>query len=58
MVITMDPENATGDTPAELSTVSTSRERRAQSARTWQQMQYMGGLPDADAAEENTEDKD
>ncbi len=58
MVSTMDSENATGDTSAELNTISTSREKRAESARAWQEMQYMGGMPDADAAEEPAEDKD
>jgi len=54
----MNPENGELSQPAETSQgPANSRERRTESAKAWQQMQYMGGMPDLGGHDDQAEEE-
>ena len=54
----MNPDNGEGSQSAESNRgPASSRERRAESAKAWQQMQYMGSMPDLGSNDESVEEE-
>ena len=54
----MNPENGEGSQSTESSRgPASSRERRAESAKAWQQMQYMGSMPDLGSTDDTAEEE-